>query len=726
MSELRMKGNKNDATRSRWYERASLLFLLFASCILFNDCVILSTAHAQQTNDPAPDSLCECGGAAITTTPTNAGTNFLLCFEENTDPYYHSIYSADGYLGVYLASTGNIATVTITCNRYPTLNKVIALQADQSVSLDLTGDSLDDLWIVSDESVDERVVQVHSTSPIVCYGLDYKRWSADAFCALPLEYAGTDYRVMSYGCSDGEVDGGAASGEFAVAAFENNTVVTITPTVMTSKGSSGGISEIFNLQQGECVQFQADTVGQGNSHQNLDLTGSTISSNHPVAVYGGHVMTEVPNNWIRLPYVPATRDMLLEALPPTSAWGKSFVLAPVALDSAGDMNPDGDLMRVLSLDTATVTVNGQPWARLNPGQFQDSLITSPTLVSSDKPLLVAEFAHSSYTYTGPGDPFLAIVPPMEQTYNTYTFFLPSDTNFSYQGVIVAADVSSQNNILIDGSLIPASKFRLVPGSAQGRSFSICELGLPQGVHTISSSSPPSEGFTIVGYGAGFANAYGYAAGQLLVPMRAIRIEYPPAETQKVHSNVLTFDNTAYQPAYVDSVAFTPDDPKNSGFGIHSSENVAIDIGRVDIGGSGTIHLVPTLPLIAPVSGTVSIYSHLPSYFSIEPARMHFTLYPDNSADVEEAFMLAPLATAAPNPFASFTMLNFSLPESGEITITVYDELGRVIRRVASSDFSAGPHSIRIERQGLPNGVYTCAITSEKLNFNTRIPIVACE
>jgi hypothetical protein len=59
-------------------------------------------------------------------------------------------------------------------------------------------------------------------------------------------------------------------------------------------------------------------------------------------------------------------------------------------------------------------------------------------------------------------------------------------------------------------------------------------------------------------------------------------------------------------------------------------------------------------------------------------------------------------------------------------MTLYDELGRVVQHVASSEFSAGPYSVRIERRGLANGVYVCEITSNKLNLHERIPIVAGE
>src|ERR1700677_532381 len=90
-----------------WMMRVILVFILHASLTMLLSSFILSPAHAQhittlQPRNPVPDTQCQCGGGAITPSPTNSGTNFLLCFEENTDP----VYSAGSYLGVYVASLG--------------------------------------------------------------------------------------------------------------------------------------------------------------------------------------------------------------------------------------------------------------------------------------------------------------------------------------------------------------------------------------------------------------------------------------------------------------------------------------------------------------------------------------------------------------------------------------------------------------------------------------------
>jgi hypothetical protein len=653
----------------------------------------------------------------------------LLCFEQNNYPGYET----GGYLEVYVASLGDTATVTITSRLHPSLNKVFFLQANSSISYDISDDTIpgggqmQDLWIVSDEVPDNTVVQVQATAPVVCYGLDYKVYTADAFCAISGQSAGTDYRVISYPNSNNQIffsdNQDWMPSQFSVAAFEDNDTVTITPSAPTLGGHVAGVPFKVVLQQGQCVQVQTDAAVDG-----LDLTGSMVSATHPVTVYGSHARTEVPTDWQR-PQADGgsvSRDMLLETMPPTSDWGDNFVLNAVVIDNKGTLDPNGTVMRVLALnDNTAVSVNGDPWVTLSHNQFKDSTIRGPVLVTSTGPLLVGEIEHTDYTTNSNGDPFLAIVPPVDQTYNNFTFFLGDSTIFNYQGVIIAADTSCIGSIVLDGTPLPRSFFKSVPGTVNGRAFAILDYPRSEGPHKISTTQPPEQGFTILAHGEGDVISYGYTAGSLLVPKRSIMIEYPPVTNRQIHTNTLNFHNGAYQPAYLDSATFIPDDFKNAAFGVHTAEDVALDIGRVDIGGSGQVHLVSDIPLNYPVSGTLNIYSHLPSYFNIEPAQMHFTLYPD-AADVAQAGQTLLNLTASPNPFSAYTTINFTVPQTGDITVTLYDQLGRVVQHVASREFTAGPYSFQIERNGLPSGVYVCEVTSAQLNIHARIPIIAGE
>ena len=64
----------------------------------------------------------------------------------------------------------------------------------------------------------------------------------------------------------------------------------------------------------------------------------------------------------------------------------------------------------------------------------------------------------------------------------------------------------------------------------------------------------------------------------------------------------------------------------------------------------------------------------------------------------------------PNPFNSHTVIRFSLPERNDVSLSVYDLLGRELIILAQGEWEAGTHLLHWDgrdRQGrlLPSAVY---------------------
>ncbi len=64
-----------------------------------------------------------------------------------------------------------------------------------------------------------------------------------------------------------------------------------------------------------------------------------------------------------------------------------------------------------------------------------------------------------------------------------------------------------------------------------------------------------------------------------------------------------------------------------------------------------------------------------------------------------------VSQAMPNPFNPSTELMVSLPATGELTVTLYDVMGREIEQLAEGTYSAGHHRIQIDGNGLASGMY---------------------
>jgi hypothetical protein len=60
---------------------------------------------------------------------------------------------------------------------------------------------------------------------------------------------------------------------------------------------------------------------------------------------------------------------------------------------------------------------------------------------------------------------------------------------------------------------------------------------------------------------------------------------------------------------------------------------------------------------------------------------------------------------APNPFRNKTYINFYLPKTSEISLTIFDVLGNVVEVLTQGSFQAGNHSIEWDDSKYANGNY---------------------
>ena len=59
----------------------------------------------------------------------------------------------------------------------------------------------------------------------------------------------------------------------------------------------------------------------------------------------------------------------------------------------------------------------------------------------------------------------------------------------------------------------------------------------------------------------------------------------------------------------------------------------------------------------------------------------------------------------PNPFNPSTVIRFSLPENSDVSLKVFDMLGREVSTIVSSPLSAGIHEFSFEGDNIAGGVY---------------------
>jgi len=81
----------------------------------------------------------------------------------------------------------------------------------------------------------------------------------------------------------------------------------------------------------------------------------------------------------------------------------------------------------------------------------------------------------------------------------------------------------------------------------------------------------------------------------------------------------------------------------------------------------------------------------------------------STVGVEDGSGLVPgrlgLAQNAPNPFRGTSTITYRLSEPGEVSLLLFDVLGRPVRTLVQETQPAGNHRVTVNSEGLAGGVY---------------------
>ncbi len=77
----------------------------------------------------------------------------------------------------------------------------------------------------------------------------------------------------------------------------------------------------------------------------------------------------------------------------------------------------------------------------------------------------------------------------------------------------------------------------------------------------------------------------------------------------------------------------------------------------------------------------------------------------------------------PNPFNTSTTLSYSLPEQGEVAITIYNLLGQRVATVFEETQEAGEHTITWDASDFPSGVYFARLEAGKHSENIKMVLL---
>ena len=97
----------------------------------------------------------------------------------------------------------------------------------------------------------------------------------------------------------------------------------------------------------------------------------------------------------------------------------------------------------------------------------------------------------------------------------------------------------------------------------------------------------------------------------------------------------------------------------------------------------------------------------PSFDACCPMAKENTQVPDQPSSTEEEDTPKRLEVLQnyPNPFNPTTNIRFSLPEAGQVRLTVYTMMGQRVKQLANKPYQAGTHVVSFEAGNLASGMY---------------------
>ncbi|XP_072041836.1 uncharacterized protein [Amphiura filiformis] len=247
------------------------------------------------------------------------------------------------------------------------------------------------LVLLTTSGIFDKTVIIRASGLITVISIDNPWGGGDAFQVLPTTQLGTEYYVLTLQ----QYFGGYPS-FFSFAALSEKTSVNFTT-------KAGEYHEIV-LNAYQSYRFDGALYE--------DVTGTYIHSDKPVSVVAG-TYTRGPG-----PPFHCCDDGVLEHISPVRSWGYKFVLAPFSAVTCGYA------YRIISYENATIILSHlEEPIQLEAGGIYHGDITSSVMImiSSTKPIVVAQYIKSFTTCGIIAEPAMVMVPAVESFFTNVTF-----------------------------------------------------------------------------------------------------------------------------------------------------------------------------------------------------------------------------------------------------------------------------------------------------------------
>ena len=251
----------------------------------------------------------------------------------------------------------------------------------------------------------------------------------DGYRALPVTVYDKEYITAHYSTSDTAIG-------FAIVAIEDNTDISILPpTSISYQDLTANSTTPMNITLNRHKVFHYATIA--------NLTGTLITANKPVAVFGYNEATKIPLNY-------NGSDYLIAQYLATKYFGSSYILTrfPLRANSTFRIIAAQDNTVIRSDSAILATINKTKFFELTLNTAIQDLFCTPSC-------LVVAFSHGYSTDNTTSDPSMTIVPSSFQYMRDYSLYFINQTEFGVDTayIIVMMESTYKLNLRIDNAVV---------------------------------------------------------------------------------------------------------------------------------------------------------------------------------------------------------------------------------------------------------------------------------
>ncbi|MFN5421881.1 MAG: PKD domain-containing protein [bacterium] len=358
---------------------------------------------------------------------------------------------------------------------------------------------------LTQEGLSKKGIHITSDIPIIAYAHIYDNSVSGATLLFPVNTLGRDYYSLNFK-QIANLNSRYAYCYAYVVATEDDTNIEIILSANSVNRQKGDTIRAI-LKKGEIYNVLGRLNGDNGPsiYYGEDLTGTVIrsiatatSSCKRIAVFSGSGKVSISCN-----SGSGSADNYIQQAFPSNSWGRKYFTVPTE-------NMPNNFFRVaVSKSSAVVKRNGVPLTGLINGFYYEYTSTSPDLIESDEPIMVAQYITTTgqcgNTLVSNGDPEMIYLSPIEQTINKVTLYSSPFARITNHFINIVIHKNGVSSLRVDGVAPIGTSAPFV----QDLNYVYYQIPIgAAGSHTIQSDS----GFNAIAYGYGRTESYGYNAG----------------------------------------------------------------------------------------------------------------------------------------------------------------------------------------------------------------------